>query len=303
MLPLTDIKNVCERYIAHCRLEKGFSPNTIEAYAADVAKLCEYTEMNGIEIARITLDELHNFVATLVDLGISPHSVARIISGIKSFYRFLRLEGYVDVEPTQLLESPHPGRRLPDVLTVEEIDLMISLIDMSKPEGPRNRAIIETIYGCGLRVSELCNIKLSDLYLDEGFMTVLGKGNKQRMVPMSDISIRLISDYIAGERADLIIAPGEDNILFLNRRGHRLTRVMIYYIIKQLAALAGIRKRISPHSLRHSFATHLLEGGANLRAIQQMLGHESISTTEIYLHIDRSHLREQILAHHPRNHH
>lgn len=301
MRPLTDIHRVVDNFIGHMRLERGYSANTIEAYRTDVLKLCEYTEEHSIEITRVTLGDLHNFVATLVDLGIAPHSVARIISGIKTFYRFLRLESYIDTEPTALLEAPRPGRYLPEVLTVGEIDSLISCIDTSKPEGLRNRTIIETIYGCGLRVSELCNLRLSDLYLNEGFMTIVGKGNKQRMVPMSDISVDLIRQYTATDRADITVAPGEENMVFLNRRGHRLSRVMIYYIIKELAAMAGIRKNISPHTLRHSFATHLLEGGANLRAIQQMLGHESIATTEIYLHIDRTQLRRQILEHHPRN--
>lgn len=301
MLPLNDVERVVERYVAHCRLERGFSPNTVEAYRRDIVRLLDYTRDNAIEVARITLDQLHAFVAALHDLGIAHTTVARIISGIKSFYRFLRIEGYVETEPTLLLEAPQRGVRLPEILTTGEIDRMVAAIDRSKPEGLRNTAIIETLYGCGLRVSELCGLRLSGLFLEEGYLVVIGKGDKQRMVPMSQVSVDLIREYILSDRADTPAKPGEDDYVFLNRRGAHLTRVMIFYIVRQLAEAAGIRKTISPHTLRHSFATHLLEGGANLRAIQQMLGHESISTTEIYLHIDRTHLREQILRYHPRN--
>ena len=249
----------------------------------------------------MTGDDLENFVCTLQDLGIGPRSQARIISGIKSFYKFLAMEGYITASPTQLLEAPKMGRHLPQVLTVKEIDRMIDCIDMSKPEGQRNRAIIETMYGCGLRVSELVGLKLSNVFFDEEYIVVEGKGNKQRIVPIGEVALHNMRLYLEQSRCNMVIKRGYEDILFLNRRGAQLTRVMVFYIIKQLCALAGIRKTVSPHTLRHSFATHLLEGGAHLRAIQQMLGHESITTTEIYVHIDRSRLRREILEHHPRN--
>lgn len=266
----------------------------------DVEKLLSYLNDNNIALNEVTLDILHNFIAELHDLGISSRSQARIISGIKSFFRFLKLENKIDLNPASLLETPKVGRKLPEVLTVEEIDEMISFIDMSQNEGQRNRAIVETLYGCGLRVSELINLEINKVFLQEEYIVVKGKGSKERLVPISPVAIHEIKLYLE-DRKKLNIKPGEENILFLNRRGRRLTRVMIFYIIKELAELAGIRKEISPHTLRHSFATHLLEGGANLRAIQQMLGHESIATTEIYIHIDRSRLREEILTFHPRN--
>lgn len=287
-------------YEAHLVLERGLSENTRSAYVADVEKLINYLHGEKTELREVTTDTLRSFAADLFDLGISSRSQARIISGIKSFFRFLKLEGYLDSNPSLLLESPHPGRKLPEVLRLDEIDAMIAAIDLSKPEGQRNRAIIETLYGCGLRVSELVNLEISRLYLDEQYIMVKGKGNKERIVPISPQAIAEIRAYLP-DRELLPVKPGEDNVLFLNRRGHRLTRVMIFYIIKSLAAEAGIRKKISPHTLRHSFATHLLEGGANLRAIQQMLGHEDIATTEIYIHIDRRRLRDEILLHHPRN--
>ncbi|MBQ1725618.1 MAG: tyrosine recombinase, partial [Muribaculaceae bacterium] len=252
---------------------------------------------------QVTAAQLDTFVCTLQDVGIGARSQARIISGIKSFYRFLRLEGYVDHNPTRLLASPRLGRHLPEVLTLDEIDRMIAAIDMSAPEGQRNRAIIEVLYGCGLRVSELVNLQLSNIFVDEQDVVVLGKGDKQRVVPISAVALKEIAAYLEQTRSHQVTKRGCENILFLNRRGGQLSRVMVFYIVKQLCELAGVRKVVSPHTLRHSFATHLLEGGANLRAIQQMLGHESITTTEIYVHIDRSRLREEILRHHPRNSH
>lgn len=281
-------------------LERGLSENTRLGYMCDVEKLLGYLNDNNMALNEVTLDILHNFIAELHDLGISSRSQARIISGIKSFFRFLKLENKIDSNPASLLETPKMGRKLPEVLTVEEIDEMISFIDMSQNEGQRNRAIVETLYGCGLRVSELINLEINKVFLQEEYIVVKGKGSKERLVPISPVAIHEIKLYLE-DRKKLNIKPGEENILFLNRRGRRLTRVMIFYIIKELAELAGIRKEISPHTLRHSFATHLLEGGANLRAIQQMLGHESIATTEIYIHIDRSRLREEILTFHPRN--
>ena len=291
---------VLKQYSAYLLLERGLSENTLQSYLNDVSHLLRYLNENNLGLKDVTLDNLHNFVAELHDLGISPRSQARIISGIKSFFRFLKLENHIDHNPTLLLESPRIGRKLPDILSVEDIDEMISCIDLSTNEGQRNRAIIETLYGCGLRVSELVNLEINKLFLEEEYVVITGKGNKERIVPISPTAIHEINLYLE-DRKHLDIKPGEENILFLNRRGRRLTRVMIFYIIKQLAELAGIRKEISPHTLRHSFATHLLEGGANLRAIQQMLGHESISTTEVYIHIDRTRLREEILTYHPRN--
>lgn len=291
---------VLKQYTAYLILERGLSDNTRECYLSDAQKLLSYLNDNNLGLKDVTLDHLHNFIADLHDLGISSRSQARIISGIKSFFRFLSLEKIIESNPTILLESPRIGRKLPEVLTIEEIDEMISCVDLSTNEGQRNRAIIETLYSCGLRVSELINLEINKIFLDEEYIVIKGKGEKERIVPISPSAIHEIKLYLE-DRKYLNIKPGEENILFLNRRGRRLTRVMIFYIIKQLAELAGIRKEISPHTLRHSFATHLLEGGANLRAIQQMLGHESITTTEIYIHIDRTRLREEILTFHPRN--
>lgn len=297
---IDSIPDLLKAYEAYLLLERALSDNTRQAYLEDVGKLLDYLDSMGVTLRSTTLEVLQNFAADLFDLGVAPRTQARIISGIKSFFRFLTLENYIDANPAHLLEGPRLGRKLPDTLSVEEIDAMIDSIDLTQPEGQRNRAIMETLYGCGLRVSELTELEISKVYLDEQYLIVRGKGNKERLVPMSPAAVAEIRDYLP-QRSKLNIKPGEDHILFLNRRGHRLTRVMIFYIIKRLAEAAGIRKTISPHTLRHSFATHLLEGGANLRAIQQMLGHESIATTEIYIHIDRSHLREQILRFHPRN--
>ena len=279
------------------------SANTAQAYSDDVDKLTRYFTGAGIAVEHATTDDLERFVCTLQDVGIQPRSQARIISGVKGFYKFLRLEGYMDTDPTELLPAPRIGRHLPEVLTIDEIDRMIACIDMSKAEGQRNRAIIETLYGCGLRVSELVTLKLSQLFMDERYVIIQGKGNKQRLVPISPVAIEQINLYLEQTRSHQVAQRGSEDILFLNRRGAMLTRQMIFHIVKQLCELAGVRKVISPHTLRHSFATHLLEGGANLRAIQQMLGHESITTTEIYVHIDRTRLRDEILQHHPRNNH
>jgi len=299
---ITDIADVKRRFLGHLTLEKGMSTNTAQAYSDDVDKLTRYLADAGVGIEHATTDDLERFVCTLQDLGIQPRSQARIISGVKSFYKFLRIEGFMDKDPTELLLTPKIGRHLPEVLTISEIDAMIDCIDMSKAEGQRNRAIIETLYGCGLRVSELVTLKLSQLFIEERYVIIQGKGNKQRLVPISPVAIEQIGLYLEQTRSHQVVQRGSEDILFLNRRGAMLTRQMVFYIVKQLCQLAGIRKVISPHTLRHSFATHLLEGGANLRAIQQMLGHESITTTEIYVHIDRTRLRDEILAHHPRNH-
>lgn len=297
---LPDSKRLVNEYSAWLGLQLGLAENTVVSYLDDVAKFIRFTDSGGIRVDAVTHDDLQNFVATLVDIGISPRSQARIISGIKSFYRYLRAEGFVDDDPTILLQAPRQGRHLPNILTVDEINSLIEAI----PPGPvalRNRAIIETLYGCGLRVSELVDLTLDKVYLTEGYVMVTGKGSKERVVPVSPIAAELIGEYAAGPRGDIMPRRGEENIVFLNNRGTRLTRQMIFTIIRRLALGAGIVKTISPHTLRHSFATHLLEGGANLRAIQQMLGHESIATTEIYLNLDRMRLRDEILAHHPRN--
>lgn len=297
---IDSLPDIIRSYEAYLLLERGLSDNTRYAYLADLDKLLHYLTGSSTSLRDVTTDTLREFVGALYDVGISTRSQARIISGVKAFFRFLKLENYLDSNPALLLETPRCGKRLPEVLRIDEIDAMISAVDMEKPEGQRNRAIIETLYSCGLRVSELTNLEISRIYADEQFVIVNGKGNKERIIPISPHALSEIEAYMA-DRERIDIKPGEENILFLNRRGHRLTRVMIFYIVRQLAELAGIRKEISPHTLRHSFATHLLEGGANLRAIQQMLGHEDISTTEIYIHIDRSRLREEIMAHHPRN--
>lgn len=297
---ITDIQRILQAYTAYLQLERGLSDNTRESYLFDITKFIDFLSREGIALRDVSLDTLTNFVADLHDLGIAPRSQARIISGLKSFFKFLKTEDYLDENPALLLAAPLTGRHLPEVLTVEEIDEMIDCIDLTTPEGRRNRAIIETLYGCGLRVSELVDLEINKLFLVDGYIVVSGKGSKERIVPISPVAADLITDYLP-ERNQMDVKPGEENVVFLNRRGHRLTRQMIFTIIRRLAALAGIRKVISPHTLRHSFATHLLEGGANLRAIQQMLGHESIATTEIYLHLDTTHLREEIIMYHPRN--
>ncbi len=302
MRAINDISAIIDAYEGYLMLEKGLSANTVVSYRADIDKLIRFLADRKIMLRDTSTALLHEFLATLHDLGIAPTSQARIISGLKSFFRYLKIEDYIADNPTLLIDAPHTGRHLPEVLSVEEIDRMIECIDLSSPEGQRNRAIIETLYSCGLRVSELVNLSLSNIFLDEQYVTVRGKGSKERIVPISETALEEINRYLE-QRAFVDIKPGEEGILFLNRRGRRLSRVMIFYIIKDLCQRAGIRKEISPHTLRHSFATHLLEGGANLRAIQQMLGHESIATTEIYLHLDRTQLRREILLHHPRNRH
>lgn len=287
-------------YTAFLTLERGLSENTRINYIADADRLYRWLEEAGISLYEADLECLQGFIIDLHQLGIAPRSQARIISGIKSLYRYMMIEHLIEVNPTLLLEGPRLGRRLPDVLTVGEIDDMVAAIDDSKAEGQRNRAIIETLYGCGLRVSELCDLRIDNINFEDGMLIVIGKGDKQRIVPMSPTSVEEIRKWLV-QRSDIMVKRGEEGILFLSRRGRRLTRVMVFYIVRALAEAAGVRKSISPHTLRHSFATHLLEGGANLRAIQQMLGHESIATTELYLHLDKTHLREEILAYHPRN--
>ena len=284
-------------------LEKALSANTAEAYVRDVAKLLAHLAQldQPIHPLDVHLDDLEHFLAALHDQHITPRSQARILSGIRSFYQYLVLDGYLDADPSLLLESPKIGMHLPEVLSVEEIDRLVEVIDMSKREGQRNRAIIETLYSCGLRVSEACALKLSDLYFAEGFIKVEGKGSKQRLVPISERAIAEIVAYLT-DRADIAIKPGHEDYLFVSAHFRkRMSRITMFHIIKELAQQAGITKNISPHTLRHSFATHLLEGGANLRVIQSMLGHEDIGTTEIYTHIDANRLRSEIIEHHPRN--
>lgn len=295
-----DKKSIIIKYRQYLKLEKSLSANTVEAYLTDLDKLFAFLELESIHFTEVTLENLETFSAGLRDIGIHPRSQARILSGIRSFFRFLLLEDYIQQDPSELLESPQIGKHLPDVLTVEEIDRLIGSIDRSTREGQRNRAILETLYSCGLRVSELCNLKLSDLYLKEKFIKVEGKGSKQRLVPISPRAIHELELYFP-DRNEGLIKPGYADFVFISRFGKNISRIMVFHIIKELAEQIGLKKTISPHTFRHSFATHLLEGGANLRAIQCMLGHESIGTTEIYTHLDRSRLRQEILEHHPRN--
>lgn len=282
------------------KLQRNYSGNTLEAYILDINKLLKFLKDNGISPEAAKLSDIQCFAASLHDIGISPRSQCRILSGVRAFYKYLYLDGYIKDDPTELLESPKLGDHLPEVLTTEEVDRLEQAIDLSKWEGQRNKAIIEVLFSCGLRVSELVNLKMSALYLDEQFVRIMGKGNKERLVPISENAIEQLKYWFI-DRSHMNIKPGEEDYVFLNRRGAHLTRTMILIMIKRLGAEAGIQKTISPHTLRHSFATALLEGGADLRAIQSMLGHESIGTTEIYTHIDTHTLREEILNHHPRN--
>lgn len=282
------------------KLQRNYSGNTLEAYILDINKLLKFLKDNGISPEAAKLSDIQCFAASLHDIGISPRSQCRILSGVRAFYKYLYLDGYIKDDPTELLESPKLGDHLPEVLTTEEVDRLEQAIDLSKWEGQRNKAIIEVLFSCGLRVSELVNLKMSALYLDEQFVRITGKGNKERLVPISENAIEQLKYWFI-DRSHMNIKPGEEDYVFLNRRGVHLTRTMILIMIKRLGAEAGIQKTISPHTLRHSFATALLEGGADLRAIQSMLGHESIGTTEIYTHIDTHTLREEILNHHPRN--
>ena len=288
------------KYKQYLKLEKSLSDNTVDAYLTDLDKLLAYLTLENINILDVRLENLEDVSAGLHDIGIHPRSQARILSGIRSFYRFLIMEDYLESDPTELLESPQTGFKLPEVMTVEEIDLLIGSIDRGTKEGQRNRAILETLYSCGLRVSELCNLKLSELYFEEGFIKVEGKGSKQRLVPISPRAIKEIRLYFT-DRNLMKIKPGFEDFVFISNFGKNISRIMVFHIIKELAERIGLKKKISPHTFRHSFATHLLEGGANLRAIQCMLGHESIGTTEIYTHIDRNMLRSEIIEHHPRN--
>ena len=293
--------SVLRRYVQYLCLERSYSKNTLDAYRRDLQKLLVFYADNHIDYRTVTLEQLDQFAGQLREEGIQARSVARILSGVRSFYRFLTLEKEVEQDPTELLESPQIGKHLPEVLSVEEIDSIINVIDVSKPEGIRDRAIIEVLYGCGLRISELCNLRISQLYVEDKYIRVKGKGSKERLVPIEGVAIDRVREWLV-TRMGYKVKPSEEDYVFVSlTRGSRLSRISLFVYIKDYAERAGIKKNISPHTFRHSFATHLLEGGANLRAIQMMLGHEDISTTEIYMHIDKSKLRTEILEHHPRN--
>jgi integrase/recombinase XerD len=288
---------------AYLKLERSLSSNSVEAYVRDVQKLTQYFEATGLNPNpdRLELQHLQNFLKWINELGMTARSQARIISGLKAFYKYLLLENIVQKDPTELLEAPKIGRKLPSVLNINEIDQIIGTIDLSKPEGERNKAMLETLYGCGLRVSELVNLKISNLFFNDGFIRVTGKGDKERLVPVGNSAQKQINIYLHLIRPHIPVKKGNEDFLFLNRRGSKLTRVMVFTIIKDLAGKAGLKKKISPHTFRHSFATHLVEGGADLRAVQEMLGHESITTTEIYTHLDKEYLRSTIIQFHPRS--
>lgn len=288
-------------FVSFLKIEKGLSSNSIIAYQNDVDKLANYCMEKNIRVKDVQYTQLKLFVTELYDLGLSARSQARVISGIKQFFSYLMLENCITQDPSSLLEQPKLGRKLPEVLSIEEVDSLIAAVNLNSNEGPRNRAMLEVLYSCGLRVSELINLKFTDLFYDEGFVRVIGKGNKERLVPLSKSVELEISTYQEKMRSKLNVKDGHENFIFLNRRGKKLTRVMVFIIIKDLASKIDLKKSISPHTFRHSFATHLIEGGANLRAIQEMLGHESIITTEIYTHLDQSFLKEAILSYHPRN--
>ena len=292
--------NILKAYQRYLKLERNYSTNTVDAYIHDIKSLLDYCLEISKNVLQLQLEDLQNFAATIHEKGIGPTSQARILSGVRSFYRYLLLDGYIDADPSELLESPNLGKHLPEVLSTPEVDKLENVIDLTTKEGQRNKAIIEVLFSCGLRVSELVNLKLSQLFLDEGFVQVIGKGRKERLVPISQRAIKELNLWFY-DRKQLDIKTGEEDYVFLNRRGSHLTRTMILIMIKKEAEKAGIKKTISPHTMRHSFATALLQGGADLRAIQAMLGHEDIGTTEIYTHIDITTLRQEILEHHPRN--
>ncbi|MBV8389958.1 MAG: site-specific tyrosine recombinase XerD [Mucilaginibacter sp.] len=298
-----DWRSAIKGFQAYLKLEKGLSDNSIEAYSRDIYKLQQFADShpNSLKPEVFTLNDLRQFINWINELGMIPSSQARILSGIKSFYKYLLAEDIIKNNPAELLESPKKLRKLPDTLSYQDINKLIEAIDLSKPDGTRNKAIIEVLYSCGLRVSELTELKLSNLYLEIEFVKVIGKGNKERLVPIGGEAIKALKLWIEHDRVHISIKKGEEDMVFLNRRGSRLSRVYIFMLIKQLAEAVGIKKSISPHTLRHSFATHLVEGGADLRAVQEMLGHESITTTEIYTHLDREYLKETIISYHPRN--
>jgi len=297
-----DWQTLIKAYEGFLKLEKGLSSNSIEAYLSDIGKLEQFLVLSQMDVGPEELDreQLGKFLAWISEMGLSARSQARILSGIKAFYRYLLLEERIEKDPTALLEGPRLGSKLPEVLSVVEIDRMLELIDLSSPQGRRNRAMLETLYSCGLRVTELVELQISGIFRAEGFIRVIGKGDKERLVPFSPRALKEIDLYLP-DRNTLSIQAGNEDILFLNRRGKMLTRNMVFTIIKELAKSAGIQKTVSPHTFRHSFATHLVEGGADLRAVQEMLGHESITTTEIYTHLDSAYLREAIISFHPRS--
>ena len=298
-----DWRSAIKGFQAYLKLERSLSGNSIEAYSRDIEKLYQFADSqhNKLNPENITLTHLRQFIVWVIELGMIPSSQARILSGIKSFYKYLLMEDMIKSDPTELLESPKIQRKLPDTLSINDVNKLIDAIDVSKPEGGRNKAILEVLYGCGLRVSELTELKLSNLYLDIEFIKVVGKGSKERLVPIGGSAIKALKIWIDNIRVHIPIKKGEEDMVFLNRRGARLSRVYIFMVIKQLATLTGINKTISPHTFRHSFATHLVEGGADLRAVQEMLGHESITTTEIYTHLDREYLKGTIIQFHPRS--
>lgn len=293
--------NRIKKYRNYLRLERGLSQNTLDAYMLDLQKLTSYLNSQQVPLEKATLRHLEAFAATLYDMGIATSTQARILSGVRSFYRFMLVDGYIEQDPSELLEQPVQDKHLPEVLSTAEVDILEQSIDLTKWEGQRNKAIIEVLFSCGLRVSELINLTFSHLYLDEGYVRVMGKGSKERLVPISERAIKELKYWFIDRNRMTNIKKGEEDYVFLNRRGAHLTRVMILIMIKQQAIVAGIQKTISPHTLRHSFATAMLEGGADLRVIQALLGHECIGTTEIYTHIDMTLLRQEILEHHPRN--
>ena len=298
-----DWRSAIKGFQTYLKLEKGLSGNSVEAYSRDIEKLEQYADSLPAKLKpdAFTLSDLRNFIMWVNELGMLPSSQARVLSGVKSFYKYLLIEDIIKNDPAELLESPKKQRKLPTVLSYQDIESLLGAIDLSKPEGQRNKAILEVLYSCGLRVSELTELKLSNLYLDIEFVKVLGKGSKERLVPIGGEAIKALKLWIENVRVHVPIKKGEEDMVFLNRRGSRLSRVYVFMLIKQLAEMAGIKKVISPHTLRHSFATHLVEGGADLRAVQEMLGHESITTTEIYTHLDREYLKEVITSFHPRN--
>jgi len=298
-----DWRSAIKGFRAYLKLERSLSGNSIEGYTRDIEKLYQFADIQPVKLnpENVTLIHLRQFIVWASDLGMIPSSQARILSGIKAFYKYLLMEDMIKTDPSELLESPKIRRKLPDTLGINEINRLIEAIDVSRPEGARNKAIIEVLFGCGLRVSELTGLKLSNLYLDIEFIKVTGKGSKERLVPIGTSAIKALKIWIENIRLHIPIKKGQEDIVFLNRRGSGLSRVYIFMLIKQLAELAGIKKTISPHTLRHSFATHLVEGGADLRAVQEMLGHESITTTEIYTHLDREYLKGTIIQFHPRS--
>ena len=296
-------ENYIKGFRAFLSIEKSLASNSVAAYLRDVNKLIQYLEIfeETLSPEEVNYNNLRDFIHWINKMGVSPRSQARIISGLKAFYKYLLMEDFIQIDPTSLLEAPRIGRKLPDTLSLDEIDLLINTIDLSKPEGQRNKAILETLYGCGLRVSELVNLKISNLFLKSGYIKVSGKGDKERLVPIGNKAIKEINYYYENRSRLLKIGKSDENIVFLTRNGRRLSRIMIFNIVKDLVEKSGLKKNISPHTFRHSFASHLIDGGADLRAVQEMLGHESIITTEIYTHLDRDYLRSAIIEFHPRS--